>query len=298
MSNFKKDKIKIGKISISLDGTHHIYNGKPLYKKTFKSVMSFHLPGVSAVLDDSGAYHINLKGNPVYKKRFLKSFGYYDGIAAVSDTSGWYHINIEGKPIYKERFNWVGNFQEGKCSVQNKSHNYFHIKRNGNPLYDKKKGEFKWEANFIPEYRWFNGRAEYYFIGDKIDPETDVVALNQPVGSEKDPDAKIYPFKKMRGKQMYDTQTKMMLIPKLFGENGFWKSFDWDTAFVEGMNSVDLKYSGSYDFIETEFYIPVNHTVVPKSKSLKCMDCHHKTRGRLNWKDLGYADDPMRLKMK
>ena len=168
----------------------------------------------------------------------------------------------------------------------------------GNPLYDKKKGKFKWEADYIPEYRWFNGRAGYYFIGDKIDPGNDIVTLNQPVGSEKESDAKIYPFKKMRGKQMYDTQTQMMLIPKLFGENGFWKTFDWDTAFVEGMKSVDLEYSGSYDFIETEFYIPVNHTVVPKSKSLKCMDCHHKTRGRLNWKDLGYADDPMRLKMK
>jgi hypothetical protein len=164
MSNFKKDKIKIGKISISLDGTHHIYNGKPLYKKTFKSVMSFHLPGVSAVLDDSGAYHINLKGNPVYKKRFLKSFGYYDGIAAVSDTSGWYHINIEGKPIYKERFNWVGNFQEGKCSVQNKSHNYFHIKRNGNPLYDKRYkyvGDFKYGIAVVYEG---NGYARHIDI--------------------------------------------------------------------------------------------------------------------------------------
>ncbi len=168
----------------------------------------------------------------------------------------------------------------------------------GNPLYDKKKGEFKWAADFIPEYRWFNGRAEYYFIGDQIDPTNQVISLNQPEGDKKDPKAKIYPFKKMRGKQMFDKQSKMILIPKLFGENGFWKTYDWEIAFAEGMKSVNLDYSGSYDIIETEFYIPVNHTVAPKSKSLKCMDCHHKTRGRLNWKELGYAGDPMRLKMK
>lgn len=168
----------------------------------------------------------------------------------------------------------------------------------GNPLFDKKKGEFKWAADFIPEYRWFNGRADYYFIGDQIDPTNQVISLNQPEGDKKDPKAKIYPFKKMLGKQMYDTQTKMILIPKLFGENGFWKTYDWETAFTEGMQSVNLEYSGSYDFIETEFFIPVNHTVVPKSQSLKCMDCHHKTDGRLNWKELGYAGDPMRLKMK
>jgi hypothetical protein len=37
---------------------------------------------------------------------------------------------------------------------------------------------------------------------------------------------------------------------------------------------------------------PLTHMVVPKEKALGCTDCHGD-RGRMDWKALGYAGDPI-----
>ena len=162
----------------------------------------------------------------------------------------------------------------------------------GKDTYDKKKGTFKWAENVIPDYLWFNGKADYYQIGDKIDAKN-VVQLNDLNGNISDASAKIYPFKPMRGKQIYDKNNNYLIVPKLFGENGFWKTWDWQLASTEGMKTVELDYSGGYDFVETNLYIPIHHTVAPKEKALRCYHCHHKTKSVLDWKTLGYEKDPM-----
>jgi len=140
-----EDKIDINKIVIFFDETHHLYNDKPLYNKKFKNVMNFHSPGVAAVLDAKGAYHINIQGDPIYDKRFIKTFGFYDEKAAVLDESGWYHINLSGHPAYKARYDWVGNFQEERCVIRDLNGNYFHIKNDGTPAYD---GRYKYTGDF------------------------------------------------------------------------------------------------------------------------------------------------------
>ena len=164
----------------------------------------------------------------------------------------------------------------------------------GKPLYDKKKGDFVWEKHVIPEYRWHNGQADYYQIGQKIDPDN-YVELNVLSNDIHDLSAKITPFKLMRGKQIYDDQNQYLIVPKLFGEGGYWKTWDWNNASVLGMESVDLPYSGSFAFIETEMYWPINHMVAPAKDALKCTACHSKDgNGRLNWEMLGYSGDPMK----
>ena len=106
--------IEFNQVEISWDGTHHIYENKPLYNNRFFSVMSYHSPGVAAVRDSTGAYHIDLEGRELYQKRFLESFGYYQGLATVRDDSGWYHVDLKGQEVYKKRYGWVGNFQENR----------------------------------------------------------------------------------------------------------------------------------------------------------------------------------------
>ena len=164
----------------------------------------------------------------------------------------------------------------------------------GMETYNKMKGEFKWEKNAIPTYRWYNGSASYYSMGDKID-QSKIVQLNILNGDIKDPNAKIAPFKVMRGKQIYDSQNNYLIVPKLFGEGGYWKNYDWNLAVQLGMKEVNLDYSGKYDFIETEMYWPINHMVAPKGNALKCSSCHSKN-GRLDWKALGYSGDPIKVK--
>jgi len=164
---------------------------------------------------------------------------------------------------------------------------------NGKDLFNKKKGEFKWAKDVIPTYKWFNGGADYYAFGDKLDSEK-IVKLNELSGSINDAEAKIAPFKVMRGKQIYDSENNYLIVPKLFGADGFWKTFDWNQASELGMKEIDLAYSGSYGFVETEMYWPINHMVAPKEDALSCTNCHGKKGNRMNWEALGYPGDPMR----
>lgn len=165
----------------------------------------------------------------------------------------------------------------------------------GKETYNKMKGDFKWEMNVIPTYKWYNGSASYYKFGDKIDTNK-IVMLNSLNGDIKDLKAKIAPFKVMRGKQIYDAINSILIIPKLFGEGGYWKNYDWNLASELGMKEVKLNYSGSYDFVETEMYWPINHMVAPKEMALKCTSCHGIKGDRLDWKALGYSGDPMKVK--
>lgn len=164
----------------------------------------------------------------------------------------------------------------------------------GMPVYDKKKGDFRWENNVVPDYHWHNGQAEYYQLGEPIDPY-EAVQINRLSGKKEDPAAKITPFKLMRGKQIYDAENNYLITPKLFGPDGYWATFNWGSAAELGMAESNLPYSGKYGFIETAMYLPVNHMVAPAKESLRCADCHtQKESKKLDWKALGYEDDPMR----
>ena len=165
----------------------------------------------------------------------------------------------------------------------------------GKETYHKMKGEFIWAKNVKPTYKWYNGHASYYKFGDKIDPNK-IVKLNSLNGDIDDSKAKITPFKVMRGKQIYDSKNNYLIIPKLFGESGYWKEYDWNLASQLGMKEVNLDYSGSYAFVETEMYWPINHMVVSKENALECTNCHGVEGDRLDWKSLGYSGDPMKVK--
>ncbi|MCP5061481.1 MAG: cytochrome C, partial [Ignavibacteriae bacterium] len=97
------------------------------------------------------------------------------------------------------------------------------------------------------------------------------------------------------GKQIYDSGNNYLVVPKLFGKGGYWKTFDWNAASELGMKSVDLAYSGKFDFIETEMYWPINHMVVGGDQALSCTACHGKKgTKRLDWTKLGYDGDPLK----
>lgn len=165
----------------------------------------------------------------------------------------------------------------------------------GMQAYDKNKGDFTWDKNIVPEYRWHNGEAYYYQYGDVFDPKKEV-ELNRLYGNIEDPDSKITPFKVMQGKQIYDSKYNYLIVPKLYGPDGYWKTYDWNEASKIGMASINLTYSGNYAFVETAMYWPVNHMVAPAEDALRCTACHTKKgNGRLDWAALGYPGDPMKM---
>ncbi|WP_051321395.1 tetrathionate reductase family octaheme c-type cytochrome [Chrysiogenes arsenatis] len=151
------------------------------------------------------------------------------------------------------------------------------------------KGTMKWEKDVVPTYMWYSGKTKRYMKGDTFDP-TKTLEMNAPDGSIADKKAKIYPFKAHVGKQPYDTKYNYLLTPHTF--QGYWSHLDWQKALIEGAKGAGMEYSGKYDFASTVEYVGVNHMVAPKEKALQCADCH-SPQGRLDWKALGYAADPM-----
>ena len=152
----------------------------------------------------------------------------------------------------------------------------------GNHLYYSKKGNFTWGKNLEPEYVWFNGKADHYFLGDKINPDS-VTNINTLLGSYNDPEAKIIPVKVHYAKQPYDKVHQHLIAPGLYGEKGsgaMWADYQWDASFQRGMDYVGQPYSGDYGFTNTAMYWPVNHMVSKAEDALSCKDCHSRN-GRL-----------------
>jgi len=122
-------------IKVSEDNTHFIYDGKRLFGKSFIEVLKFHSEGFAPVKDKSGYYHIDLTGQPLYKQRYTRVFGFYCKRAAVIDNEDWFHITEDGERAYLTNYSWVGNYQESLCTVRDKKNNYFHIDLYGQKTY-------------------------------------------------------------------------------------------------------------------------------------------------------------------
>ncbi len=145
----------------------------------------------------------------------------------------------------------------------------------GRRAFDSKKGTFVWDSYLIPEYMWFNGDMDYLVRGDKIDASK-TVNINKPKGMAAAADSRIWPFKVHRGKQAYDTENNYLLTVHTAGEDeaALWHNYDWPKAIEAGMKSVNMPYSGKYDFASTEMFWPIAHMVAPKGDALSCVQCH------------------------
>ncbi|MDP6785514.1 MAG: tetrathionate reductase family octaheme c-type cytochrome [Rhodospirillales bacterium] len=149
----------------------------------------------------------------------------------------------------------------------------------GHEVYNSKKGDFRWRRDAIPEYVWFNGTAHYTLPGQSFDPAK-VLSVNAFEGRPDDHESRIWPVKVMRGKQPYDAESKTLAAVQTTGKDGYWKTFDWDTAIARGMAAMGEKFSGRYDFVETEMTWPIAHMVAPADEALGCASCHARD-GRL-----------------
>jgi hypothetical protein len=159
----------------------------------------------------------------------------------------------------------------------------------GDILFDANKGQFTSGRDIVPEYRLLGGRVSHVLAGDKIDPTKGPVLLNPVTDAEAD--GKIWPVKVMRAKQLYDTETKFLVIPKLYGGRGtgaYFDDHDWQKAASAGMKAAGLEFSGKTDWVDTEMVLPINHMVGSKKSVLACEDCHSRD-GRLENVQAGWV---------
>lgn len=158
----------------------------------------------------------------------------------------------------------------------------------GHPSYMSQKGYFEHGENVVPEYHWFDGQVEYTLMNDEIDPD-ETVSVNRISGSRDDPDSRLWPFKRMVGKQPYDKQTNRLLATHVYGpdtKTALWSNFDWLRALEVGQaeavaaGDAELEFSGEFGFVDNEMYWPITHMVAPRDKALRCAACHTQ-EGRL-----------------
>ena len=163
----------------------------------------------------------------------------------------------------------------------------------GKDTFDNKKGTFQWEKNLMPTFLWYNGASSQYMLGDAMNPD-EVTHLNKPQGTRLDPQSKIHPFKVMRGKQAYDKKNQVLVVTKLYGKTGLWKTASTGTrpsprawrrrAWSTAASTASPRPS------------PGGRSTTwsrPRKSALKCVACHDMPTGRrLDWKALGYTGDP------
>lgn len=147
------------------------------------------------------------------------------------------------------------------------------------------------EKDLKPDYTWYNGYHNRYLKGEPVDL-SGITSLNPPVGSIKDPSAKITPYKIIHTRQAADARYGYLIIPHISGKDGLFATQDWQLTAEKGMKAAGLKFSGKIAFPRTKMYWRLNHGVVPKEKALSCLDCHGPS-GVMDFKSLGYEGDPM-----
>lgn len=144
----------------------------------------------------------------------------------------------------------------------------------GRATYTTETGGAVWGEKLVPSYAWSDGTVRYTQLGDKIDPKTPV-ALNRFEGGAEDANARIWPFKVMKGKQPYDSGGNTLASAHLFGgDAGYWSAYEWNRSIAVAMNAAGSNYSGAYGFVETEMSLPLAHMVAPATQALQCNDCH------------------------
>jgi len=148
--------------------------------------------------------------------------------------------------------------------------------------YMSKKGTFDWGEDVQPYYAWFDGQMEYTTTDREIDP-TQTVEINQFGGGPEDGQSRIWPFKRMVGRQAYDAGLNRLVYTHVWGpgsDTAFWSNFEWGKAIEAGMKAAGAEYSGEYGFVDTYMYWPITHMVAPADGALDCESCH-ATDGRL-----------------
>ncbi len=145
-------------------------------------------------------------------------------------------------------------------------------------------------GNITPVYAWWNGRERIaYVYPEPAKLENDTIILVAPVGSHEDPESKIYPFKLHTAVVPFDEEKKIPIPVKV---GIVFATGNRDKAIQAGAATAGLTYTGK--FVKLVRYMSVNHGVVPKEETLRCIECHSPW-GRMPWAQLGYGLLPMTI---
>lgn len=155
---------------------------------------------------------------------------------------------------------------------------------------DKYSADIKLVKNVQPVYTWFDGNTREQLLGESVQRLPDgTVGMMVPQGSRKDPKARIYAFKLHRAK-LPMLEDRNWIIP-IVVEDVFPSGKIDDAVKLAAKDTYGVD-NAKYTWVETSRYMGIFHGVEPKEKALGCLDCH-APGGRMDWKALGYKEDPL-----
>lgn len=146
------------------------------------------------------------------------------------------------------------------------------------------------QKDVTPVYAWFNGTSVATLPKEpvRLDASGRVLMMG-PVGRRSDPKSRIYPFKLHAGR-MPVMKDRRWIIPMLVEE--FFADGNVDAAVKNASREFYGVSDPQYGWADTSRYMGIFHGVAPASKAVGCLECHSPV-GRLDWKALGYAADPL-----
>ena len=146
--------------------------------------------------------------------------------------------------------------------------------------------------NIKPVYLFWDGTSWASDLNDApvIDAATGKIKISRPNGGINTANTKIFPFK-------YKTslQPRHIASGKLIALNTsvYFKTADVAGAIQSGLTNMGLNAADAYDFVATDEYLLLTHTVSPKAAALQCAACHgpnSTTPGtQMNLKAMGYT---------
>lgn len=225
-------------IKVSEDQKYFLYHGEQLFDREFIEVLKFHAPGIAPVLDETGAYHINVQGKAMYEQRYSRTFGFYCNRAAIKSKNAWFHIDETGKRVYAESYVWVGNYQEDVCTVRSSDNSYFHIDLHGNRMYTENyryAGDFKDDIACVKTTQGFqhidkNGRP----INGKFFHDLDI--FHKGFATAKDDKGWFHIDK--QGNELYTS--RYLLIEPFYNGQALLTKFDGTKVVVDEAGDVVL----------------------------------------------------------
>ncbi len=162
------------------------------------------------------------------------------------------------------------------------------------PDADKYSATIEFGKDVTPVYTWWNGRTRAQLMGEPIEPREDgTVGIMMPEGSREDPGSKLYAFKLHRG--VLPLLTKQRWLTPIQVEE-FFADGDIDKAVAEGAAAAYGVHDPEFTWVDSIRYMGLFHEVAPAGQALQCLDCHGE-KGRLDWRALGYDEDPLREAM-
>ena len=92
--------------------------GSPLYGERYAYAGDFR-DGIAVVQRGDGMHtHIDSSGAMVHGRWFLDLDVFHKGFARACDPSGWHHVDMRGEPLYSRRFRYVEPFYNGQARVE------------------------------------------------------------------------------------------------------------------------------------------------------------------------------------